>query len=59
METITITFTDGSVVNFTDVTTTSYSNDGKVVKFKGKKDGDTAVANWEWNFSLIKSVKRV
>jgi len=54
--TIQIDFASGYSEEFSDCS--GYSNDGKVVRFKGRKDGDDAVKEWEINFDAVISIAR-
>lgn len=54
--TITITFKDGTVAEFTDCT--GYDHSNGVVSFTGT-DAAGVVAFWEFNWDEIKSIKRV
>lgn len=53
--TITVTYMSGTVETYTSCS--SYTNDGKVVKFVGKLSGESVSATWEINWSSIKKIR--
>lgn len=55
-ETITITYTDGTVEVYNACTT--YTNSNGIVKFKGKLSGSDVEKSWEINWSSVKKLSR-
>lgn len=57
MQTITIKFTDGTSITFTDCS--GYSRDANWVSFKGKKQNESVIASWDYPAKDVAEVKRV
>jgi hypothetical protein len=53
--TVKITYTDGTTETYTSVT--SFTNDGSIVEFKGKKSPSSPVEAFQFNWASIRKIE--